>query len=125
MNYSEGNRISGNGTFERMPPVVIKPAPLPINPKSDEELLFHDRQNNRIGLQGTLHNSNEHPSQLPQPFIVNQNGPDANRGNPSHTPSLQHLPQPLPRLPHSIQTTVPVTCDIAHTKMYFDQQEAT
>ena len=105
MNYNDNSRISGSGVFDGMPSVV-KPEPIPRNPNSEEELGFHERQNPSTALEGNVQHSNEHPSHLSHPFIVNQNGPDVNIDNQSHSQSLQHLPQPLPRLPHSIQTTV-------------------
>ena len=107
MNYND-NRMSGNGVFDGLPPVVVKPAPLPINTHSEEDLRFQDRQNSRMSLEGNLHHSNEHSSHISHSFITDQNGPDVNRGNQSHSQSLQHLPQPLPRLPHSIQNPVPI-----------------
>ena len=100
--------MSGTAVFDGMPPVVVKPAPLPLHPHSDEDVRFQKSQNSRISSEGTIQRANENPSHIPQSFISDQNGPDVSRGNQSHSQSLQHLPQPLPRLPHSIQSAVPM-----------------
>jgi len=106
MNYKENIRLSGNGMFDGIPPGVVKPSPIPLNAPTEDDT-FQGRQHFRRGVPSNPSHLNDQQQHIPQP-MMKQNGPDFNRTNHSISQPLQHLPQPMPRTPHSIQAELPI-----------------
>ena len=109
MNYKDNIRVGGNAMLEGIPPGVVKPSPMPLNAPTEETVMFQDRQHSRRALQANFEqHPNEHQTHIPHQLQMNQNGPELNRTNPSILQPLQHLPQPMPRAPHSIPPAFPI-----------------
>ena len=108
MNYKDNIAVSGDGMFDGIPPGVIKPSPIPLNAATEDDL-FHERQHPRRALQANLqHHPNESQAHISQQHLMNQNGPEFNRGNQALPQPLPHIPQPMPRAPPSISGGIPV-----------------
>ena len=106
MNYKENIRLSGNGMFDGIPPGVVKPSPIPLNAHTEDDI-FQGRQHSRRAVPVNPSHIIDHQHISHQP-IMKQNGPDFSRANHSISQPLQHLPQPMPRTPESIQASLPL-----------------
>ena len=107
MNYKENIGLSGNGMFDGIPPGVVKPSPIPLNAPTEDDI-FQGRQHSRRAVPVNPSHSNNHQQHISHPPMMKQNSPDFNRANHSISQPLQHLPQPMPRTPHSIQAGLPI-----------------
>ena len=108
MNYKDNIVVGVDGMFDGIPPGVIKPSPIPLNAATEDDL-FHERQQSRRVLQTNLqHHTNERQPHISQQHIMNQNGREFNRGNQALSQPLQHIPQPMPRVPPSISGGIPL-----------------